>query len=378
VVKLSPANRTFTQGRPAVVLVQFADDPDYLVDDKRPTLRFSGLPDGFAAETVNESNGIVSAYLSGTPTQNGSGTIEVTATDVDGATVTASVPWTVEEPEPPAMPVGVFVTGASGGKALVEWDDPYPPGGTPVTGYSVRVSPGTTRTVAASARSITLTGLDNRTSYTIGVRATSARGDSLEKTLTLTPTSLPLTVKPTAITYGAAPVLSGQVIRGGAGPIAGAIVTLDQRPAGRTTWSRIGSTKTDRTGAWRSTVKPSTTTAYRVSYPGSYGMWAATSATPSATVRYAVKIKASTTRPKAKKKITINGTVRPVRAGVKVTLQRKVGSKWVTVTTVKTAKNGTYSIARAFTRGTWTLRVSAAGGSANATATSSTVTLRVK
>jgi hypothetical protein len=61
-----------------------------------------------------------------------------------------------------------------------------------------------------------------------------------------------------------------------------------------------------------------------------------------------------------------------------VTLQRKVGARWVTVTTTKTASNGTYAFSRSFKRGTWTLRVSVTGGAYNAGATSSATALKVK
>ncbi|MFB9359428.1 M4 family metallopeptidase [Actinoplanes nipponensis] len=356
----------------------FADTPDDRADPADSfEVTATGVPEGLTLTVRRPGSGIYNALVSGVPTTAGSGTTVLTATDADGDRVTASVPWQVLPARRPGLPLGVSVTGGNG-TALLQWAKPsYTFGDVLVTGYVVRVSPGVETTLAASARSLTLTGLDTRRAYTVGLRATSAIGDGAEKTVTLSPTALPLTVTPAAFGYGKSATLTGQVLRGRAA-IAGTTATLEQRAAGRTAWSRITTVRTDAKGAWRATVKPSGTTAYRIRYAGSSGAWAATSATPSATVRYTVTIKASTTRPKAGKKIRITGTAKPGRAGVKITLQRKVGSRWLTVTSTKTAASGAYSFSRSFGRGAWTLRVSVAGGTTNAGVTSSRVKLTVK
>ncbi|MBW6439174.1 M4 family metallopeptidase [Actinoplanes hulinensis] len=313
--------------------------------------------------------------ISGTPTTTGSGTMVLTATDSDGQSATLTVPWTVG-PALPAPPAGVSVTGGNG-TALVTWTDPSPAPATPLTGYQVRVSPGTTQTLPPTARSTTITGLDTRKTYTIGVRAVSIVGDGPEQTVTLSPITLPLAVSPTATTYAGTVTLNGRIPRGGT-PIGGAVVYLDQRPAGAATWTRAATLRTDANGNWTRALKPATTTTYRVTYPGSSGMWPATSTTATATVRYAATVKAGTLKPKPGKKIKITGTVRPARPGVKVTLQRWSGGKWINVTNSKTTATGTYTFSRAFPKGTWTLRVVVAGGSYNATGTTRSIRLVAK
>ncbi|MEU8231424.1 M4 family metallopeptidase [Actinoplanes sp. NPDC048967] len=358
--------------------VTFTDAPDHMVDAADSfRVTATGLPAGLTLDVRRPASGTLVAAIGGIPTTAGSGTTVVTATDADGDQVTASVPWQVLPAQPPGAPVSVSVA-AGNGTALVEWVRPnYSTGVMVPTGYIVRLSPGQETTLPAAARSLELTGLDVRKTYTIGVRATSAIGDGVEKTITLSPAALPLTVTPSAFAYGKSATLTGKILRGSTA-IAGTSATLEQRPAGKTAWTRITTVKTDAKGAWRATVKPSITTTYRIRYAGSPGAWPATSATPAATVRYTATIKASTTKPKANKKIKLTGTAKPGRAGVKVTLQRKSGSKWVTVTTAKTTSSGSYSFTRSFKRGTWTLRVSVAGGTYNAGATSSGVTLKVK
>ncbi|GAA3918730.1 M4 family metallopeptidase [Actinoplanes auranticolor] len=358
--------------------VIFTDASDQMIDGAASfQATATGLPDGLTLGVRRPGSGTLVAAIGGIPTTPGSGTTVVTAVDADGDQVTASVPWQVLPAQAPGAPVSVSVT-AGDGTALVEWvKATYRTGEMVPTGFIVRVSPGQETTLRASAKSLELTGLDTRKTYTIGVRATSTIGDGAEKTFTLSPTAPPMTVTPTAFSYGQTATLSGKVLRGSTG-IAGAAATLEQRPAGKTTWSRITTVRTDAKGAWRSAVKPSITTAYRIRYAGSSGAWPATSATPAATVRYTVTIKASTTKPKANTRIKLTGTAKPGRAGAKVTLQRKVGSRWVTETTTKTTSSGTYAFSRSYKRGTWTLRVSVAGGAYNASATSSGVTLKVK
>ncbi|WP_369077466.1 fibronectin type III domain-containing protein [Actinoplanes nipponensis] len=236
------------------------------------------------------------------PTTAGSGTTVLTATDADGDRVTASVPWQVLPARRPGLPLGVSVTGGNG-TALLQWAKPsYTFGDVLVTGYVVRVSPGVETTLAASARSLTLTGLDTRRAYTVGLRATSAIGDGAEKTVTLSPTALPLTVTPAAFGYGKSATLTGQVLRGRAA-IAGTTATLEQRAAGR------NGLEPDHDGADRregglaghgQAVGHDPRT--RIRYAGSSGAWGGDlGGRRRPTVRYTVTIKASTTRPKAGK-----------------------------------------------------------------------------
>jgi Zn-dependent metalloprotease len=337
----------------------------------------TGLPANFITNVGLPKDGAYKVTGGGIPKAVGSGTAVITATDADGEQASASIPWTITPPGPPGVPQAVAVTGGNG-TAMVTWDVPQRVfGAATPTGYLVRVSPGTETRVDASARSLQLTGLDTRRQYTVGVRATSEAGTGPEQTVTLNPTRLTITTSK-ALTYGQGLTLSGQALRGDGGKVAGATVTLEQRPAGKTAWSRVTTVRTDAAGGWRYAVRPGVTTSYRVAHPGSAGMWAAGSAAMSASVRYTITAKAGTKKPKANKKIKISGTAGPARSRVVVTLQRKVGSRWVKVTSTRTAAKGAYSFNRAFKRGTWTLRVVIAGGTYNTTGTSAAVTLKVK
>ncbi len=367
-----PDAQTLSVGTAASFSIEATDYPDTW-PESGVTVVATGLPAGMAL--VTEAGSYVGT-VSGTPTTVGTGTAVFTVTDADRQSITVSVPWQVLPPQRPAKPAGMRVLGGDG-TAQVEWDEPYPPG-IPVTGYKIRITPGEEVTAAASARSVTFTGLDRNKSYTVGVRATSASGDGPEAVSRLTKTTLPLTSNTTSIVTGAAVTLRGQVIRGGVGLISGAPVVLQQRRAGQKTWSRVAAMKTDRTGAWSRSVKPTVNTAYRVSFAGSYGMFAAVSSIRTIAVKHAVTVKASTTKPKAGKKITISGVERPARAGVKMTLQRLAGTRWVTVTSTKSTATGRYAFSVSFRKGTWKVRVVAAGSTLNATGTSATVKLTVK
>ncbi|GIE79879.1 hypothetical protein Aph02nite_58290 [Actinoplanes philippinensis] len=356
----------------------FNDGKDQWVD-KYDTMKVTatGFPETMLLSVRTTDIGVWQATITGRPKSVGSGTALLTATDADGNQATASIPWEVLPADRLAEPSGVSVTGGNG-TAQVGWDQLYTdPFKFPVTGYVVRVSPGAETRLDATARSLTLTGLDVRRAYTVGVRAVSVAGDGAEKTVTLTPTGLPMSASPATVVHGKTSALSGRVLRNNSATVAGATVTIEQRPAGKTSWSRYATVKTDGKGVWRATVKPGVTTAYRVTYPGSSGMWPATSGATGLWIRYAVTAKASTAKPRANKKIKISGTARPARAGAKVTLQYKKGSRWITITSTKTGKTGAYTFSRAFRRGAWTLRVVVAPDSYNVTGTSGTVKLKV-
>ena len=76
----------------------------------------------------------------------------------------------------PAAPTSVAATAADR-SATVTWTAPGDTGGGPITGYTIRSTPGDlTRTVGPGATSGTVTGLTNGTTYTFTVVATNAIG----------------------------------------------------------------------------------------------------------------------------------------------------------------------------------------------------------
>jgi Zn-dependent metalloprotease len=371
----APGPQTLTLGVQGTFSIEATDHPD-VYPSSGVTVVATGLPAGMTLSSAEVWG--KAGVVSGTPTALGSGTAVLTATDADQQTVTVQVPWTVEKSKVPGVPQATFVTGGWG-TALVEWSAPNSDDSdSPVTGYKIKLTPGTERTASAQTFTTTYSGLDRTKKYTIGIRATSADGDGAEDVTVLAPTSLPLTASATSTVTGAAVTLRGQIIKTGVGAIAGDIASLQELKAGTTGWVPVGPVTTDRLGNWSRVVKPTVSTSYRISYPGSYGMFAGFSATRAVAVKYALTVKASSIKPKPGKRITVSGTEKPARAGVKLTLQRQVSGKWVTVTSTKSTAKGAYAFSASFKKGTWKIRVVATGTALNATANSATITLTVK
>ena len=89
--------------------------PIKATDRSKMTFTASGLPAGLH---MNDN------YVAGYPTQPGSGTAIVTATDPDKLSASVSFDWTVDPPLPANPPKNLTVTGGLG-TATVTWG--YPP-----------------------------------------------------------------------------------------------------------------------------------------------------------------------------------------------------------------------------------------------------------
>ncbi|MBL7259644.1 hypothetical protein [Paractinoplanes lichenicola] len=289
------------------------------------------------------------------------------------------------------------VTGQPGGAALVEWSEveatagatftgyrvwfqghylpPKPPGQTPVPSPSPPTpgppTPDATQSLPITARSARFTGLNPDREYSVFVVAQGPQGQTPAPPTVLHAPDLALTTAPTAVVYGSAVTLSG------ATPRSGETVTLERRASGTAAWTRVGAVRSGANLRWSLATKPAETTAYRVTYAGSQNFWGATM-TKTVTVRYLVSIKASTAKTKPNQKVTISGAVRPIKAGVKVSLQRKSGATWVTIAGGTVKADGSYAIVKAFAKGTWPLRVVATGGTTLAYGTSGQVTVVAK
>ncbi|GAB2611905.1 hypothetical protein Aab01nite_67430 [Paractinoplanes abujensis] len=362
-----PASHTFNVGAEVSFLVRFDDYPDYYLNDRQPvTVETTGLPDGLTATAAPEPGipFMTRVTVQGTPTREGTGTFRYTVTDDDGETAVFAQPYTVAPPVPPVTPTGYVQPTDSDGTVFIRWDSA--PGGPTVTGYVVRITPGSERVLPATTTTLTVPGLDPGRTYEIGIRARGNRADSAEKILKLEPSGADVTISPPSLIAGYAnPVtLTGTVTPA---PANAATVVVEQKAATATTWTQVAQIKADATGAWTHTVNPTVTTAYRASYvPARTGLWRATSPTSAITVRYAVTATPSTTSTTANKTVTFTGTVRPATSGVQASLQRYTDGEWVTIQSTQITAAGNYSIARAFARGTWTLRVVATGGGTNA------------
>ena len=87
----------------------------------------------------------------------------------------------------PGPPTGVTATPGNG-SAVVKWTAPSSNGGSAITGYSVTATPVSKTCSTTSAKTCTVTGLTNGTTYTVTVRSKNALGKSAA--------SIGVTVKP--------------------------------------------------------------------------------------------------------------------------------------------------------------------------------------
>jgi hypothetical protein len=104
-------------------------------------------------------------------------TFTVTAVTAGGPGPVSAASNAVTPAAPPGAPTGVTAT-AGNGQATVSWTAPSANGGSPITGYTVTASNGATASASATARSATVTGLTNGTSYTFTVKAANVIGSS--------------------------------------------------------------------------------------------------------------------------------------------------------------------------------------------------------
>jgi hypothetical protein len=164
-----------------VTLVKHGADPATTLSFTTPngtTLghQFSGLVNGTTYDaTVRATN-----TAGDSPTTGGS----ATTFDVPGAPGNAN-----------AVPAD--------GALAVTWSAPSSTGGTPVTGYTVTLTPsGGDSPASTTSTSHTFTGLTNGQEYTVDIVATNAAGDSQAATTSATPLPAPQAPAPAAATAG--------------------------------------------------------------------------------------------------------------------------------------------------------------------------------
>ena len=132
-------------------------------------------------------------------------TFTVAATNAGGTGPASALSAAVTPVTVPAAPTIGPVT-AGNASATVTWTAPAANGGTPITGYTVRIHNATgvlltlpAATATATATSVSVTGLTNGTAYTFDVAATSSAGTGAYSTLSATVTPV---AGPSAPTIG--------------------------------------------------------------------------------------------------------------------------------------------------------------------------------
>lgn len=171
--------------------------------------------------------------------------------------------------------------------------------------------------------------------------------------------SLTVAATPT-VTYGQRPAVSVSFQRrsptGAVLPRSGANVVLFRRPAGTSTWLLVAGTYTGSTGRAAFTV-PVPTGAVDYQVRGRTIDAVQIVGTRRTTVRQIVSANLSATTVRRGSLVTVSGAVTPRRA-VRVSLQRYVSGRWVTLTSVVSSSTGSYRIAyRPAASGSYVLRV---------------------
>jgi predicted GH43/DUF377 family glycosyl hydrolase len=148
------------------------------------------------------------------------------------------------------------------------------------------------------------------------------------------PPSLSFLATPKTIVFGKSVGLSGNLTRGGV-PQAGQSVTLSAQPIGAPTFTPLPTAMTDTAGNFSALVKPTKRTTYQAGFGGLF---------PTAVVL--VKHKLTLKGKRRSGKVYLNGTVGPKHVRRVVVIQRKKGTRWVTIARVKTTRRSTFKLVR--------------------------------
>jgi GH25 family lysozyme M1 (1,4-beta-N-acetylmuramidase) len=234
--------------------------------------------------------------------------------------------------------------------ATVSWL-PGDTGSSDVLSYRVTATPGdATVSVGPTTLSATLPGLTNGTAYTFTVTATNRRGagtasDPSQSVTPLVPTHF--TVKPTVdVPYGGDATVVALLIRPDTGAVlAGRDVLVDERVAGATGWTSVGTMTTGPKGGVAVHVpQPAQDLDVRFRYVAPTG-WKNAHAVVPVLVHQLVTARLSTTRVRAGRPVTLSGRVTPAVAGVTVRREGFYAHAWHLWQTAVTTADGRYVFA---------------------------------
>jgi hypothetical protein len=251
----------------------------------------------------------------------------------------------------------------------------------PVTGWVVTVDGADEASLPAGARAYDVVGLaDGR--HTVSVRGVNALGSSafaaqvivVESQNASLPTA-ELSAAPATVRPGGSTTLTSVFGLDGL-PASDAVVTL-WRKAG-SAWVLVSTTVSDEDGVAAFVVKPGTTTRYRAVTPGLPSAY--TTVTVSTKVAPVAAAKVVKKRVGALTSVTVAVSLSPRPTGATLTLQRKKGAAWRTVSTAKVGSAATVKLkagtVRVLKKGTYRVIVSATASTTGAV--SKTFTIKVK
>lgn len=295
-------------------------------------------------------------------------TFTVTAVNAAGDRAESAPSNAVTPAGIPLAPATVTATAGHGG-ATVSWTAANA-NGSPVTSYTVTVSPGgDTKTVSGTSTSTTITGLTNGSLYTFSVKATNAIGTGPETTSNaVRPTWVTtLTASATSkVVSGGTSTVRGRLSRSDGRPIAGAPVQIYRRVSPTLTYSVAKTVTTAADGTWSATFTVTKNTRFRAFFAGATGYDEATSATRLTSAAY----KVTGTYSISGRTVTVKGAVSPNAAGRTVYLRhRRSDGTVVNLATATVTSRGTYTLTRTLPRGTYNLYVYIGGSTTNVAGT---------
>ena len=165
------------------------------------------------------------------------------------------------------------------------------------------------------------------------------------------PPTLTLRAVPKTIVFGRTTALSGTLTRSGA-PLAGQVVTLAAQPLAAAAFTMLPSVTTDAAGSFRLVVKPAKRTTYKATLAG-----AASAPTAVVAVKHLITLKAL----RRSGKLYLRGTVGPRHPRRVIVIQKRRGTRWVTIARVRTSRRSTFQLVRkaSSTRSPYRARIAA-------------------
>jgi stage II sporulation protein D len=200
----------------------------------------------------------------------------------------------------------------------------------------------TTRNLSGRVASVTGVGANGESSVE-GAKLRTALG--LRSTwFTVSVAALDPAATPKVVVYGGIAKLTG-IARNARG------ATVEQRAAGAGAWTQLAKVVAAKDGSFALTVKPATTTSYRLAL--------GTGRTAPARVPVAPLVRFYPPRAAAAE---LRGLVRPVLSGARVDVQRLDGTQWVTLKTVQVDDRGDFDAPLQLQSGSYRARVVAGRG----------------